>query len=226
MAFFKIDVELEWLGLAFICAFAIYIIYRKANRLPDPPKLSSDQEETCQEDLVLDKCEEIADYFQCFDEKLDVAFEKLLETDEDDIQSLSDLRDYCEKMFSYLVDSDSKYDVIKFVGDFAADFKNSRLFNLISDKNVEIGWHKCKLLVSIEELRKVCENISYTFTAISDDSSTLCQDEQVKIFSKLGEASTRLNDSHVAPYFKAEKFKIGEVDEYLKVCIEQLSDEK
>ena len=220
MASFKIDVEMELLGFASICAFATYIIYRKANRLPDPPKLSCDQ--------VRDRCKRIADYFQHFHEQLDDAFDKLLyETDEDDIQELSHFRDDCKKMFYNLVCvSDSNRDVIKFVGDFAADFKNSCLFNLISDKNAGIIWQRNKLLVSIEELRKACLKFSSLFTRISDDSSTLCTDEQVKIFSELREASTRLNDSHVAPYFKAEKFKIGEVDEYLKVCIEQLSDEK
>ena len=120
MAFFKIDVEMEWLGLASICAFATYIIYRKANRLPDPPKLSSDQEDKA--DLVRDKYVKIAD-FQYFHEKLDDAFNKLRDTDVADDKSLSIFRDDCEEMFSHLVvDSDSNYDVIKFVGDFAAYF--------------------------------------------------------------------------------------------------------
>ena len=106
MAFLKVEIELEWLGLASICAFLIYIIYRKqrrvlklskAKRLPDPPKLSRDQ--FC----VQDECVKISDYFQRFYEKLDDAFHKLCVSNFVDVQSLSRFRDHC-KTISGLID--------------------------------------------------------------------------------------------------------------------------
>ena len=222
MAFLKVEIELEWLGLASICAFLIYIIYRK-HRLPDSPKLSCDQIS------VRDECVKIADYFQRFLGKLDDAFEKLFETDVDDIQSLSYLRDDCKTTISGLID-ECQYDgdVIKFVGDFAADLKNSRLFTLISDKDAEIDFQKAELLVSIEYLMKVCENIASLFTDLSNAPSTWFKDEKMKKmrFSKLLEVSRWLNEWRLASFFKAEKFKISDVGNYLKARIEQLSDKK
>ena len=47
MAFFKIDVELEWLGFALINIFLTYIFYRKANK---PPEF------TCEHQCVRDEC--------------------------------------------------------------------------------------------------------------------------------------------------------------------------
>ena len=181
MAFFKNEFEFKWLGLVSICAFLIYIFYRKqnrllklskANRLPDPPKLFCDQK------CVRDECVKIADYFQRFHVKLNDSFRN---TDFADIQLLSNLRDHCAKMFSDLVvDSDSNRDVIKFVGDFVADFQNSRLFNLISDEDAEIDCQKLELLLSIEYLKKVCGNISSVFTDVSNAPSNLFKDEEIK----------------------------------------------
>ena len=214
---------MEWLGFASICAFATYIIYRKANRLPDPPKLSSDQEDKA--DLVRDKYVKIAD-FQYFHEKLDDAFNKLRDTDVADDKSLSNFRDDCEEMFSHLVvDSDTNSDVIKFVGEFLADFKNSRLFNLITNKDAEIDCQKVELLESIEYLKKVCGNIASLFTNVSNTPPAWFKDEKM-ISNKYSEASRWLYGWRVEPFFKTEKFKIDEVGNYLKARIEQLSDEK
>ena len=232
MAFFKIEFELEWLGLVSICAFLIYIIYRKqnrllklskANRLPDPPKLSCDQK------CVRDECVKIADYFQRFHVKLNDAFHSFRNTDVADIQLLSNLRDHCAKMFSDLVvDSDSNRDVIKFVGDFVADFQNSRLFNLISDKDAEIDCQKVELLLSIEYLKKVCGNVASLCTDVSNKPPTWFKDENVKkmMSRKFSEASRWLYGWRVAPFFNADMFNISEVGKYLKARIEQLSDEK
>ena len=132
-------------------------------------------------------------------------------------------------MFSHLVvDSDTNSDVIKFVGEFLADFKNSRLFNLITNKDAEIDCQKVKLLESIKYLKKVCGNIASLFTDVSNKPPAWFKDEKVKkmIPSKLSEASKWLYGSRVDPFFNAEKFNIREVGNYLKACIEQLSDEK
>ena len=216
MSFFKNDFELEWLGLVSICAFLIYIFYRKANRLL---KLSSDRK------CVRDECVKIADYFQSFNVKLDDAFFFLYNTDVADNQSL----DHCKTIFSGLIDdfqSDSY--VTKFVGNFVADFQNSRLFNLISDEDAEIDCQKVKLLESIKYLKKVCGNISSVFTDVSNKPPAWFKDEKVKrmISSKFSEASRWLYGSRMTPFFNAEKFNIREVGNYLKACIEQLSDEK
>ena len=160
MSFFKNDFELEWLGLVPICALLIYIFYKKANRLL---KLSSDQK------CVRDECEKIADYFQSFHEKLDDALFFLCNTDVSDNQSLSRMRHHCKTTFIGLnVDRRTNKDVKKFARDFVADFKNSRLFNLISNEDAVIDCQKVKLLVSIEYLKKVCGNISSVFTDVSN----------------------------------------------------------
>ena len=220
MSFFKNDFELEWLGLVPICAILIYIFYKKANRLL---KLSSDQK------CVRDECEKIADYFQSFHEKLDDALFFLCNTDVADNQSLSRMRHHCKTTFIGLnVDRRTNKDVKKFSRDFVADFKNSRLFKLISNEDAVIDCQKVKLLVSIEYLKKVCKNISSVFTDVSNKPVAWFKDEKVKkmIPSKLSEASKWLYGSRVDPFFNAEKFNIREVGKYLKACIEQLSDKK
>ena len=80
MAFFKIDVELEWLRFAFIYIFLTFIFYRKANR---PPKF------TCKQQCVRDECVKLLDYLQRFRVRLYDAFQKLRDTDVADIHLLS-----------------------------------------------------------------------------------------------------------------------------------------
>ena len=128
-------------------------------------------------------------------------------------------------MFSCLIDDcQSEGDVIKFVVDFAADLSNSRLFK----EDAEVDFQKAELLLSIEYLQKVCGNISSVFTAVSKAPSTWFKDDKMKkmICSKLSEASRWLNEWRVASFFKAEKFKIGEVEDFLNDRVQQLSDEE
>ena len=75
MAFFKIDVEPEWLRFALIYIFLTYIFYRKANR---PPKFTCEQQ-----------CVKLSDYLQRFRVRLYDAFQKLRDTDVTDTHLLS-----------------------------------------------------------------------------------------------------------------------------------------
>ena len=172
MAFFKNEFEFKWLGLVSICAFLIYIFYRKQNRLL---KLSSDQK------CVRDECVKSAYYFQSFQGKLDDAYFFLYNTDVADYQSLSRMRHHCKTIFfGLIVDCETNKDVIKFVRDFVADLTKSRLFNLISNEDAEIDCQKLELLLSIEYLKKVCGNISSVFTDVSNAPSNLFKDEEIK----------------------------------------------
>ena len=131
--------------------------------------------------------------------------------------------------FSGLIDDfQSDRDVIKYVGGFAADFSNSRLYKVISDKDAEIDFQKAELLESLKYLQKVCEKISSVFTDISNAPSTWFKDEEMKkmIFSDLSKASRWLNGLLKTSFFKVEKFNIDEVGKCLKACIKQLCDEK
>ena len=153
----------------------------------------------------------IAYYFQRFHDKFDGAFHKLCVANFADIHSLSRFRDYCKTSISGLIDK-CQYndDVIKFLEDFATDFKKSRLFTLMSDEEVEIDCQKVELLVSIESLKKVCGYISSVFTAVSNVPSIWYNDMQVLkiIASKTREATRQLNEWPVASFFKAECSKL------------------
>ena len=94
-------------------------------------------------------------------------------------------------------------------------------FFLISDEEAEIDFQKVELLESIKYLKKVCGKISSAFTAVNDAPSTWFTDEQIKTFSKLTEASRWLNEWRVASFFKAEKFKVCEVYEFVNTRIKQ-----
>ena len=84
MAFFKIDVEPEWLRFALIYIFLTCIFYRKANR---PPKF------TCEQKCVRDEC------VKSFRVRLYDAFQKLRDTDVADIHLLSSWNGHCKLMF-------------------------------------------------------------------------------------------------------------------------------
>ena len=134
MAFFKIDVELEWLGFALIYIFLTYIFYRKANR---PPTFY------CEQQCVWDKCVKFSDYFQLFRVRLYDTVHKLSDSDVADTNLLSSWKDHCKIMFYGLIDEfQSNGDVIKFVVDFAADLSNSRLFKVISDEAKRLTFKK------------------------------------------------------------------------------------
>ena len=66
------------------------------------------------------------------------------------------------------------------------------------------------------------------FTAISNALSTLLEVENMieMIISELNEVSRWLDEWRVISFFKAVKFKIGEVIELLNARIQQLSEEK
>ena len=94
----------------------------------------------------------VPNFFQRFLAQFIDAFYMFCEVDFADIGSLSSWKDHCKTMFSGLInDCQSNSDVIKIVGEFAADFSKSCLFKVILDEDVDMTFKKsnCWLVLSI-----------------------------------------------------------------------------